>query len=73
MNLYKFIMREVSLCCSHFIGREFEAVTNAMKRTAESGFVTVHGAEAMGTAGTGPDSPSNAWLMTPVAASLSSR
>jgi len=73
MNLYKFIMREASLCCSHFTGREFEAVTKTMKRKAESHFVTVHGAEVVGTAGAGPDSPSKAWLMTPVAAFLSSR
>lgn len=71
MNLYKVIMREVKLCSSHFIGREFGAVTNAITRIAESHFV--HGEEAMGTAGASPDSPSKAWLMNPVVASLSSR
>lgn len=71
MNRYKFIMREINLWLPHLIGREFEVVTNAVKRTAESH--SVSGEEVLGTASAGPDSPSKAWLMTPVATCLSSR
>lgn len=71
MAPYEFITREVNFYSFHITGRELETIRNAIKRTTKSH--CVHGEDALGSASAGPDPPSKAWLMTPVAASLCSR